>query len=426
MGKRGASQIDWIMSLSLFLLYVGWFFVFVTPSINFATSKDTLILNLKDNFEDEFKASLIKYPIFIDYSGEAGMKPVFVNYTSNHTDLNFLEGTDYLIWAGNLIFLANLSSDMTTYWVIQGKNYTNSPDFVGMNTEDTRVSTENISVYFENSFPDRIVYKDDTKINGVDYYANEYSLSSTNYTYNDSGFAAIYSATTKNINHTSFVFAFNRDIYNFITIDNPQSNYTFEINLNLDDYPSYYSDNLHFGDFPYGNGSESLNYSYDEITFYGDGALTIFFDNYVEFNLTSYNTTLNAQIKIPVSGSIYLYKYIFHEGNYSAVNRTAYESRIGSIHELEGIYIENITTNYTQLKSRWGFPSTRNFDIRVYGNSSAYNYGNSSAYNFEQSPSYRIGTFNPRARTVYSETEDTYALDDEGNYLPISINYRIW
>ena len=45
MGKKGVSQIDWILSLALFLLYVGWLFIFIMPGINLGSNTDNTVLN---------------------------------------------------------------------------------------------------------------------------------------------------------------------------------------------------------------------------------------------------------------------------------------------------------------------------------------------------------------------------------------------
>src|SRR3989344_5818346 len=98
MQKRGVSQIDWIMSLAIFLLYVIWFFIFISPGLTLGSNKDSFMLLLEDKFIEEFSWQLGKFPLFVEYNSTSGMKPIIINYTLNKTDIKFEDGTDFVIW----------------------------------------------------------------------------------------------------------------------------------------------------------------------------------------------------------------------------------------------------------------------------------------------------------------------------------------
>ena len=185
--------------------------------------------------------------------------------------------------------------------------------------------------------------------------------------------------------------------------------------MNLDTFGNYYSNNIYFGEFNFGAESDNTNYAYDYVTLYGDQALTLYFDNYVEFNFTDYNETLMLDITMPVQDD-YIYRLIFHDGNYEDIDRVEYDIRFGAINVLEGIYLDNITTNRTYLQKEWNF--YEDFQINVYNNYSIYQH--------LEDPLYQIGVFDSGVKSVLAQTQDLYALDTNGNYNPININYRIW
>jgi len=416
MKKRGTSQIDWIMSLALFLLYIGWFFAFVTPSIKFDSNKDSYMILLKNDFKDEFNWELHKYPLFIEHNETGVQKPVIIDYSFNNTQIKFLDDTDYIIWNDKLIFLAELNSNIETFWILQGANHTNSLDYYGLNAKDNWASTENFSVNFDDGLIDTIVYKEEEIIDDGSYKINDVAFNPSNYSYNNFGFMAVYESKTENINHTSFIFANNYEIHNYITQENTESTYLFKIEMELDDYESYYSNNNYYGDFDYDNESQFSNYTYDSVTFYSTGkGLTIFFDDDVELNYTYYNTTLNVVINMLFTGN-YEYKYFFHDGDYNTISRADYNARFGVVETLEGINLEIISTDYDYLKSKWFFP--KNFNILVYENTSAYSH--------LQDVKYEIGEFNPKRKSVYAQTEDITALNNDGSFTNIHVNYRIW
>ena len=243
-------------------------------------------------------------------------------------------------------------------------------------------------------------------------------MSPDNYTYNESGFIVIYGSVMGNINHTSMVFSRNTGIYNYLLMSNPDVNYTFEMTLNLDNYPYYYSNNLHYGNFSYDNETTYFNYTSDYITLYEAGeSLSMFFDSNSSFNFSSYNSTLHLQIAIPVTGT-YGYRFIFHPGNFTQASSDEYTVRFGIYEEIEGIRSDNLTANYSDLKNKWNFPSSREFDIRMYENSTANSYMNAL-------PDHEIGIVNSRNRNIHAKSDDLFELDSEGQLTPLYINYRI-
>ncbi len=418
MKKRGSSQIDWIISLSLFLLYVGWFFVFIRPSINLGTSKDALVTIITNNFEDDSSWQLKKYPLFVEYNLSGGRKPLMLDYNLNATDIYFVDYIPFTIWNNKLLFVANVTTGMNTFWLIEGTNQTSQYGLEGLNIEPDRAVTENLTVYLDDYLPDTLFYKGTELIESMSYKINDYSFVSDITNYTDNGFAAFFSAGNPNFNHTAIVFSYSPEINNFIQLEQNTS-YIMQITADIYDFDSYFSDNNHYGNFEYENDSQSMNYSFDYITIYSSNKyISMFFDNYVSFNFTSYNSTLTLNIFMPISDN-YHYRFVFHDGNYSEVKRASYSSQFGAVDYLTGININNITTNYSYLKEIWGFPDDSNFQILVYDNSTAFHY-------LSPEPLYEIGTFTGQGKNVYSESEDKLALDENGNYQTISLLYRIW
>jgi len=414
MKKRGVSQIDWIVSLALFLLYLAWFFAFVTPQIKTTTNKDSSIETLKDKFYDEFKWSVYKFPLFVESNNTPKYQPIIMTYESNRTDLWFVDGTNYLLWNNKLILLANLSSEKETFWILSGNDY--SPDYTstGFNSENKSVSTENFTMRLDESLPDSAWYKEKEKFDNAEYKINNFNFDVSTNELNEFGFVAMYTARTENINHTSLVFDKNSEVYNYFLTES-DNEYLFTIDLDLDDYDSYYSNNLYYDDFEYGETLKSVNFTNDYLTLYGPDAFTIFLDDDTEFNLSYYNESLHLKMSFYVSDG-YLYRYVFHDGDYNNIERDYYNGRFGVIKKLEGIDFLSIETNYTYLKNKWEFK--KEFEINVYENSSAYTY----LYD----PEYIIGSYTPGGRNVISETEDIDRLVDNGEYEIIGVNFRVW
>ena len=414
MQKRGTSQIDWIVSLAIFLLFVAWFFVFISPQMIVLTNSDTKILSLKNNFYDEFSWQITKFSLYIESNDTAIFEPIVLDYTPNRTDLKFTDGTNHILWNDKLIFLANVSSNTKMYTLLDGTGYNQSYNYQGLIVESDVASTQNLSVKFRDYLPTSATYAEEEKFEDMEFDVNGLDFVPTSTKYEDYGFVGMYAVGTQNFNHTAMVFWGNQEIYNLITVSG-DDNYSLKISMNLDTFGNYYSNNIYFGEFNFGAESDNTNYAYDYVTLYGDQALTLYFDNYVEFNFTDYNETLMLDITMPVQDD-YIYRLIFHAGNYEDIDRVEYDIRFGAINVLEGIYLDNITTNRTYLQKEWNF--YEDFQINVYNNYSIYQH--------LEDPLYQIGVFDSGEKSVLAQTQDLYALDTNGNYNPININYRIW
>jgi len=105
MKKRGTSQIDWILSLSIFLIYIAWFFAIINPQINSNSNKNSIYVVLMDKFEQEFEHVIEKTPLFLESNITAPYTPIILNYTENKSHMRFLDGRDFIIWRNKLIFL---------------------------------------------------------------------------------------------------------------------------------------------------------------------------------------------------------------------------------------------------------------------------------------------------------------------------------
>jgi hypothetical protein len=407
--KKGVSQIDWIISLAIFLLYIVWFFVFITPQINSSYNVDSSLDFLKSFFYEEFKWSLTKTPIFIE-SNYSGFLPVIINNTFGSDSLMISEDLDYVAWKNKVIFLADIPYEKKTYWVLSGGGYVHNYSYQGIDAENNRVSIENMSINFRNSLLRSAAYINKERIKDASFWINNDAALTSGYSFQDYGFGAFYNSEIGNLNHTSFIFNKNTEIYNLISTGS-SSTYRLKILLELDDYNNYYSDNLNFGSFDYSNISKSISYSHDKLTLYGQDYLTIFFDSEATFSFSYYNSSLKAEIEFDVWDD-YIYRIVFHKEGYD-LQKDKVNAKTGVSTEIEGINLESISTNYEFLKNKWGF---ENFYILVYENSSE----RISSHSFE------IGNYNPETRNVYANTENLNSLENDGTYKPISVNYRIW
>ena len=92
MKKRGTSQVDWAISLALFLIYVIWFFIFVRPTFLQDNVQESLINIVEDNFKEDYKWTVSKLPIMIHTNITNTYEPIILDFPysweQNHSRLD--------------------------------------------------------------------------------------------------------------------------------------------------------------------------------------------------------------------------------------------------------------------------------------------------------------------------------------------------
>ncbi len=65
--KKGAMHLDWVISIAIFLIYILFFFLFISPFYKSPTQEGVIMLDiLEDNLREEIYWDITKMPIFID------------------------------------------------------------------------------------------------------------------------------------------------------------------------------------------------------------------------------------------------------------------------------------------------------------------------------------------------------------------------
>ncbi|NTV23622.1 MAG: hypothetical protein HGA85_04570 [Nanoarchaeota archaeon] len=405
MRKKGVSQLDWIMSLAIFLLYLIWFFSFLMPRAVFTTGKDAYISVLQDKFEEEFTDEDSRLPLFL-FTNNSGTYVSIVNYTRNET-MMFEDGEDFIIWNGKMIFLANISPEKKVWWLVPGTDTEDNHSEIDV--EDDSVSITDMTVRLDESMPDRASYIDRERFEVISYTMNGVTFNPENSSYNKTGLAAFYMAERQNINHTSVIVEGASEINNFITYADYGGTYQFEIYLDLYRYDEYRSDNINYGELPHDDAVVNVDYYSDVLRLYDDeSSLYIYFDREAHINITDYNSTLTLKLTIPVSGNTH-YKYVFDT---SERDRDEYKYAFGLEDIKYSINLSRIDTNYSYYKQRWRIPEERDFVIFLYENTSELSLDD---------PYMQLGTYDPGLKPVFAQSKVSRSFEG-----PVRVRYLIW
>ncbi len=361
--KKAASQIDWIFSMSIFMLYLGWFFIFIIPSLHKTEKIESITGNINEILQKNLTWTVNKVPIIIRSNMTLTNEPIFVNYTLNWTKFSMINNNRTYKDQGNLIFLANLTKGNNVFWIVNSKeNYTN--DTLSAQILSTSsyaiVSSKPLKVNFNNGLVKNLSYDNNVMIKSSDYYISNGSLIINSSSYSRSALVSKYHAKSAYHNITTYIFAHNSRVYQKIKPSIIKKNITFSYELGK--FSNYYANNLNKKTINYSNpGCESFNSKY--VDFYSSyGGVTFYSSNISEIRICNTNTTIYANFTINLR-KLTDFDIFAHSGNYNnTINKTdVYSEKVGAKEKVNGISINKTSqlkkNSYETIKKNLGITS---------------------------------------------------------------------
>ncbi len=369
MKKRGATHVDWAISLALFLLYVAWFFIFINPTFMQDNTQEALISIVESNFKDEYRWEIRTLPIVIYTNQTNSYLPIVEDFNYNWTNI-YLKDKEYLLDNGKIIFLADVDNETKTYLILNSnENYTYSKEYLNFNANNSVATSGNLKVELENSLFKTIEYKNKLRLNKTRIYIENDLIETNNNISNITNIAAFYRIKTESLNHTTYVFAENSFLWNIIKLSKNGS-YIFELKTELYDYENYFATNNYHGKINYTYpGCKEFNNDY--ITFYNGNGISFIFNKTAAIRFCYDNDIINLNISFSLENETY-YKIHLHEGDYSNITKKQYEVKFGAIEREKGLYLEKLNNmNYNSLKTEWNYPNEREFRLIIWNTTSA-------------------------------------------------------
>ncbi|MBW3023140.1 hypothetical protein KY308_03485 [Candidatus Woesearchaeota archaeon] len=406
MNKRGDSQIDWVISLGIFLLYLAWFFIFIRP-YTIQESTPNLVDVVKQNFENEAYWTVEKIPITITSMGYFQKEPVVTDISVEYSESNsHIDNRAFIISNGKIFFIANLNLSDTFYLIHSNETYQMYNQITDLTATEQSVTVTDFSAEFENSTLGSAFYFG-TKIKSFLTKIEGQTLNTSNSSFSSKKIAAEYGIETEALNLTTYVFAYNPRIYMFYS-----TNKSIYQKFEIDNYQGYFFDNSDNGDIHYPTACYSKNST--QLLFYDNTSNVLFlFNKEVSFEFCSENTTVVLEINFKDS---VLEKIIFFTGAKEDYTKyvNSYDAQMGIKEELTAPYLANIqrleAMKYQDLKNWWSAP-----DFRIF----VTNFSNNEIIS-------TIGSEPYEKATVYAEETRNFLLDKYGNLEDIKISYQSW
>ncbi len=417
MGKKGGSEIDWAVSLAIFLMYIAWFFIYISPLTKEPEDQGSSLKRIADKLKANATWTVETVPLMIWSNISGRDEPVISDfpYRWNETSFAFTNNNSFLLDEGKIFFMINLSEGRKITTIAHSSESYNRPSNLQKSISATNdyASTANMKADFKNSKPDKIEFADAYLLLGANITVGNQEPEIENTSVLISTDIIKYKMQAKGFNHSSYIFAQNPRIYTVIKTA-PYSNMNISASFTLGNLTSYYSDNMQ-GNFNFNNSCKDIktNYldAYTEIS-----GISFIFNNKENVSLCMENHTIKLKVHFENENET-RYNIFLHTGDYNSTlkHKAPYTVSFGVIQDEKGLsskYINKLnTSNYSSIKSMWSVKNDFSFTVVNMSNSAIFSYEKSSP---------------PQSANIFAKETETSMLDQYGNREKARIRVRMW
>ncbi|HLD97205.1 MAG TPA: hypothetical protein VI934_02580, partial [Candidatus Nanoarchaeia archaeon] len=119
MSKKGvAIDIDWIISLGVFLVYLGVFFLMIRQLPERQSPAASLLGSVADGVAESAAWQVQRLPLVIS-SNVSGAEPIITSFGYDWKNFSFTDNTSFDISEGKLIFAKQLKTGKNIAWLVK-------------------------------------------------------------------------------------------------------------------------------------------------------------------------------------------------------------------------------------------------------------------------------------------------------------------
>ena len=412
--KKALSHVDWAMSLSIFLLYLAWFFIFVKPLFAPSQNIDTLLDILQEGVKNEIYQDVERLRILVSNDIDSEYEPIVIPFDHDWSESHIAHSADYFyIDEGRMFFLANLSATHLFQVYHPHKALLTTP-LKAVFAHETVFHSGSFRAYFDDYLLDNAYFMGEQRLSGftVEVDGNDVGRRGS---FTNSTFIAKYQRSTDNINISSYVFADNSKVFMFLR-PNDYQNHSVEISFSTYNFSKFYFDPVSRGLLTYG---VRPNCRYYESSFLdlndGSSGLLVLFSKNVSIRLctneTNANVLLESDIAAGEEDSLFI---VLHDGDETGVLSYPIQPVVGVTETLSTISSKKVSLlknrDYDYLKQLFSYPKDRDFNITVSGDAVYAS----------------VGAEQPVMEDIYARKVEGFVLDENYNQHRVTITLTVW
>jgi len=398
MQKRGATQIDWVISLAVFIIFLLVFFLSIRPSILPISPAKETTSNLAENFFSTVGWTIDKFPGFTNSDLNEEVVIVEIEQSS------FIAVLDrYFTFRDNkLFFLADLSQE-STFFVVRGEENYSRPKFTKLfKADEEEFDSGKFEFGIYGGLIQNVLYGG-SLIDDIDYKLDGNSFSPSENSFYEDKLLAHY---TGGLLSCFGIHNFPR-VYCFVK---QEIDLDFDLNFEMDDDLQEWNV-LYGGAIVSGSGG---THSFPGVRFVsfddGDRGVSYLFSPAADIDFSN-SSSMDLDVAFDDVES-FNYTIIAHDADDGFNLLNPYNLDIGLVSQIKGLSLEEMIAlpDASVLRQLWGIQS--DFSVEVVQDGLTI---------FEVNSSTPTDVDN-----VFVEKRVEFLLDKFGNLTPVEVFLRVW
>src|SRR3989344_2707388 len=409
--NKGMTQIDWILSLAIFLIYLILFLITVKAKLTSGLTEALPLAEVKASFLENASWTVNQTPIILRSNNSLSEVPIIMSFQfSGNAESYGIKESYWSIADKRLFFLTSFPSRIKTVTLLHSAENYSRPSFSSaFSPDDQSVSTASMGLTFTDNVLSQAIYRDGIKIRSFSATIEGAALPDDKRIFSSDRILARYRRESIALNHTAYIFVNNSRIFSAAQGDGA----TLELTLGLDRYGDYYIDGINNGAINY-NTSTCDTFTTDYINYYdGDYGLAFIFSDDASVK-QCHDGDLEVTVSAELDGE-FTYTMVFHDdGSDTRGLRNEYAAEYGLPIVLNGLSSRNLnalkSVNYSLTREEWG----RGYDINI------------TVLNASNDKMFTHGTTPYTEANVKGSSTPIWVLDKYGNQSRAALNILLW
>ncbi len=415
-----AVDLDWIISLGIFLIYIGVFFIVIRQMPTNQSPASALLNSVFDHIEESTEWNVQKLPLLIA-SNISGSEPVIVRFSYDWKNFSFTDNTSFDYVDGRLIFKLNLHEGRNLLELVSSsENYTlPSTNFdLTAGANGASVDSQQFVSEFKSSMLTRVNHFGKERLTDFNISISGVALNpeAASAEANITALSAKYKLRFPQLNHTSFIVAGYSRILNYVTTD-AREPHNLTVSVTLRNYTFFQINNALAGTINYTN-RECRSTSSRYIDFYDStSGITFILPEGANMSFCAGSDTVRFSTDFSMLNET-RYDIIFHPGDFNNTLKyvSPYRTAFGVPENITGIsrqlYRKLNETDYLAIKRNFSYPDSRDFSFSLYNESGA------PIFSYQPKPA---GITN-----VFAQEATVFLLDKYGAKSKHTLRLRGW
>jgi hypothetical protein len=420
MKKRGFNQIDWVVSLGIFLLYLAWFFIFLKPYIQVTTDLSPFEGKIRESLRTDLYYEVTKYPVFIQSEKIQNSTIVFLEFNKG-AEKNFMidENPNYFFFNNKLLTLVDFNNSTNYFWILESsKNYTFENRKLDINRNNNTVTTsKQLLTEFENGLLKNLSYKNTQRIKNAEFKINLNNFTASRVNITEYNILSEFAAVSQPMTLYTRVIAKNSVIWFEALQNDKDAVNSLIMHFQISGFEAFFSDNNNYGNITY----TCQSYESGFLKLYNDDESLSFIlpkDTGIIVCKESANTA-GVNITIPVESSKEF--FLISGGNdFESEDFRDYNAFYGvkrTIEGIDGLLLHNMS--YEDKKNDWQVLEENNFQVTIW---------NSTLNNLEKRNTTLLTLGNEPLTTkeVFVDEYRDFILDNMGELSEVTVSVKTW